>query len=281
MGNLSKLIFVTVFFGVSALVQASTTEKIFQQAKVISESSDQDRQYQLPLGRVKFDRSVGRDVPSRVKRLDGEFRAMLWELKGDVSLPEAQNRVDSFLSDVRFEQQFFCRGRDCGESFAWANTIFQQPNLYGNDRNQTLWVTKDKGAQRYHVFYLVERPNRRIYFYEESLFVPDLVLDASLVKDLLTHQGFIIVGEVVIEGGKPALAKVVDKLSPHAGAVSAKQLVIHRHGLALEVDIEGPLKSALKQAGLSFSVADVGNKAPRSDAPGIAWVEWVDPGWTP
>lgn len=281
MGNLGKLIFVTLFFGVSAWVQANTTEKIFLQAKVIEQSSKQDRQYHLPLGRVKFDRSVGRDVPSRVKKLDGEFGFVLWELTGDVSLPEAQKQVESHLADARFEQQFFCRGRDCGESFAWANAIFQQPNLYGNDRNQTLWVTKDKGAQRYHVFYLVERPNRRIYFYEETLFVPDLVLDASLVKDMLTHQGYIIVGEVVIEGKQPVLTKVVDKLMPYAGSVSASQLVVHRHGLALEVDIEGPLKTALKQAGLDFSVTDVRNMAPREDAPGIAWVEWVDPDWKP
>jgi len=281
MSILSKLIFVTAFFGVTGWAQANVAESLFQQPRNVSEALDQDRQYSLPLGKVRFDRSIGRDVPARVKRLKGEFNSVLWELSGAESLNEAQARLDSLTQEPQFELLYACKGRDCGESFAWANSVFRQPNLYGNDRNQNLWVVRDKGAQRYHVYYLVERPNRRIYFYEESLSVPDLVLDEARFKEMLGHQGFVIIGEAVIDGGKADIKPLVDKLSPYVGLKGGKQLVVHRHGPALKVDVVNPLKAALQAAGFSIEVVDVGNSAPRSEAPGDAWIEWVDPDWNP
>lgn len=286
MGILSKLIIVTAFFGfyivgMGSEAKANPTERLFSQSKMLSETRHENHHYLLPLGRVKLDRSIGRDVPSRYKRLDGDFRATVWELTGGESLEEYQGRVNAYINEQRLEPMFQCAGRDCGESFSWANSVFKQATLYGNDRRQTLWVVKDRGVQRYHVFYLVERPNRRIYFYEESLSVPDLVLDETVIRELLGHQGYLILGEVVFEAGKPDLTIILDKIKRHKAAISPRLLVVHRHGNGQFSNVAEQLKQELAAAGLDFTVEDLGNRAPRAEAPGSVWLELVDEAWRP
>ena len=260
---------------------ALTTERIFQDARIVDEERSDDRHYLLPLGRVKYDRSLGRDVPARYKRMDGEFEAIVWELTGGEPLPEAKQRIDAHLEDPRFELLFQCQSRDCGESFAWANSVFEKPILYGNDRSQNLWVIKDVGAQVYHVFYLVERPNRRKYLYEETFKVPDLILSDSVIKEALERDGYLILGEIPVNAGAPEFADLIERLKPHVKAVPPQLLVIHRHGSANQVPMLEPLRKALAQAGIEAQVEDLGNSAPRPHAPARAWLEWVDPEWQP
>jgi len=273
------------FIGGLALAGLSNSvlagEQIFHDAKILQEKQQENRHYLAPLGRVKPDRNLGTDVPSRYKRLEGVYSSVLWELTGDQTLQEAQQEVSAALSSSRYEMLFSCVGRDCGESYAWANSIFSQPLLYGNDRSQSLWTVKDRGAQRYHVFYLVERPNRRRYFYEEVLDVPDMLLDKRMIEELLDRQGYLVLGEILFHDGKPELQPLIDKIKPHVGSVMPLQLVIHVHDPAAPKDLAEQLADSLKAAGIIVPVTSVGNLAPRESAPGKVWVEWVKPDWAP
>lgn len=267
-------------------VSGYSGEHFFPQAKVIAERGQENHHYLLPLGRVKRDRDLGRDVPSSYKRLEGRFSSTLWELERDFPLREAREIVTTKLDVPGYEILFSCEGRDCGESFAWANSVFDQAKVYGNDRSQSLWTVRDRGAQRYHVFYLVERPNRRTYFYHESLEVPDLALDADVIQQLLEQQGYVVLGEVMIRDGRePDFGLVVEKIKKHGSQLAPELLVIHRQGdigeVAQSLSLQKSLVSALADIGVQAQVEDVSNLAPRADAPSSIWVEWVNPDWKP
>ena len=282
MSDFGKTAFLAVVLLASFTQPAAAVERIFEQAKIVSEKADDKRHYLLPLGRVKHDRTLGRDVPAEYKRLDGVFESVVWELTGNQSIGESKAQVEAYLEAATFEPLFSCFNRDCGESFAWANSVFGEALLYGNDRTQSLWVVKDKGQRRYHVFYLVERPNRRSYFYEETLYIPDLALDESLIRGLLKDQGHVVLGEVPFHDGTPDFTLVLDKLLPHVAAIPPKLLVLHRHNSALEhTGLAQQLQQALQSKGIEVEVKDVANLAPRVSAPGNVWVEWVMPDWKP
>ena len=282
MSDFGKTAFLVVVFLASFTQPAAAVERIFQQAKIVSEKQDDQRHYLLPLGRVKLDRALGRDVPSEYKRLDGMFESVVWELTGNLTIAEAKALTEEYIGSAKFELLFACFSRDCGDSFAWANSVFGEALLYGNDRTQSLWVVKDKGQRRYHVFYLIERPNRRSYFYEETLFVPDLTLDESVIRELLKSQGHVILGEIPFHDGAADFNPVLEKLLPHVAAIPPQLLVLHRHNSALEqTGLAQQLKQALQSKGVQVDVKDVANLAPRVSAPGNAWVEWVMPDWKP
>ncbi|MEE2731881.1 MAG: DUF4892 domain-containing protein [Pseudomonadota bacterium] len=277
-----RLVFLPLALLLSAMGPSAAAEAIFPQAKLVAETSEENRHYLLPLGRVKLDRRLGRDLPAEYKRLDGIFASQVWELSGNQTLAESKAQVQSHIDQARYDLLFSCFSRDCGESFAWANSVFGEAVLYGNDRTQSLWVVKDKGQRRYHVFYLVERPNRRSYFYEETLFVPDLTLDESVIRELLNTQGHLLLGEVPVHDGTPDFGPVLEKLVPHSASIPPRLLVLHRHGDALQQsDLVAQFKQALQSKGLNVEVKDVANLAPRVSAPGNIWVEWVRPDWKP
>jgi hypothetical protein len=282
MSVFGKAVFLFVVFLACFTQPAAAVERIFQQARIVSEKQDDKRHYLLPLGRVKPDRALGRDLPAEYKRLDGAFESVVWELTGNQTIAESQAQVQDYIDSTKFELLFACFSRDCGESFAWANSVFNEALLYGNDRTQSLWVVKDKGQRRYHVFYLIQRPNRRAYFYEETLHIPDLALDESVIRDLLKQQGHVVLGEVPFHDGAADFTPVLDKLLPHVAAIPPKLLVLHRHNSALEqTGLAGQLVQVLKDKGIEVEVRDVANLAPRTSAPGNAWVEWVMPDWKP
>ena len=261
---------------------AQSSEVVFQGMKLIEEREAADKHYMLPQGRVKLDRSVGRNIPTKYKRLQGDFSSVVWEITGGVPLEDAVQQVRTFLDNPRYEILFECKSRDCGDSFSWANSVFEQPVLYGSDRNQYLWSVKDAGARRYHCYYLVQRPNGRLYFYEEVLFVPELMLDANIIRERLQRAGRINLGELTVNKGKVDASVVIERIKPHLSQIEPELLVIHRHGLMMDLDIKSALESELKKAGLNkVRVEDVKNLVPQADAAGPAWVEWVNPAWIP
>jgi len=283
MDILGRLVIVSVFVLASVSTLTAVAQPVFQQSRVVSEKRDDSRHYILPLGRIKLDRSLGRDMPATYKRLDGEFSSTVWELTSDENIREARDRVQVYLDTSQQQMLFSCSSRDCGESFAWANAMFNEPQLYGNDRTQSLWVVKVQGARRYHVYYLIERPNRRMYFYRETLFVPDLELDEKVIKSMLDEQGYLILGEVIVNSnGKPDFSVILEKLLHHGKVIKPELLVVHRHGDALNKDglAEG-LATRLKEQGMAVIVRDAANLTPRVEAPGSIWVEWVAPDWKP
>ena len=256
----------------------------FPSAEVISKQQVENHSYILPLGRIKKDRNVDRDLPAEYKRVTGEFTSVVWEITDAVVLKEAQQILKAWVKESQFEMLFQCEKRDCGESFAWANSMFNQPLLYGNDRSQSLWVVKNKVARRYQLYYLIERPNRRIYLYRETLHMPEAALDRESITALHASRGSVIVGELPLVDLDQELAALVSKLTALNVVSEPLLLVVHRHGSALEqgADVVSKLKKQLAANGFTKAkVEDVANLSPSPDALSHCWVEWVNPDWVP
>lgn len=282
--RLSIVTLFTVFFGLTATaIQANTVERIFPQAEPVAQKAEKGVHYLLPLGRVKDDRSAGRVQPSRFERLQGDLTALTWRLGTELSLQDAHQQLEAVLAAENPERLFYCEGRDCGESFLWANSIFQRPVLFGSDRNQYLWVIRDPGQPRYHILYLIERPNRRIYLHEESLLVPEGMETAGQIKLLLERVGRVRVGDVPLDGGKADFASVVSRVKAWQADVGLPVLlVLHRHGNARTQDaLAEQLRKSLMDAGVTGRVEDVGALAPDANAGSLVWVEWVNEHWVP
>ena len=284
MPRFSIVTFFTIFFGLSALgVQANTVERVFPQAEEVSRHAEKAHHYLLPLGRIKEDRAAGRAQPSKFQRLQGELERYTWRLGSDITLLEAQQQVEEFLKQQNPERLFHCQSRDCGESFAWANGFFLESVLFGSDRAQYLWAIKDRNLPRYHVLYLVERPNRRIYLHEDSLLVPAGMETAEQVALSLDRSGRVRVGNVPYANGTADFAVVVERVKTWQPDISHPVLlVLHRHGAARQqTGLVQQLRDALKAAGVNGQVEDVGALAPDANANGPVWVEWVNDAWTP
>lgn len=282
-----RLLIVTLFaiFSGFFVVEtwANTVERVFPGAEEISRKAEKVTHYLLPLGRIKEDRAAGRAQPSRYQRVQGELEKFTWRLGSDINLQDARTQVDAFLKEQNPERLFQCEGRDCGDSAAWANGFFTESVLFGADRSQYLWTLKDRNQPRYHVLYLVERPNRRIYLHEDSLLVPAGMETAEQIALSLERSGRVRVGDVPFHQGHADFAPVLARVKSWRADISRPLLlVLHRHGEAREhPGLAQQLKDALKQAGLPGRVEDVGALAPDPDAGSPVWVEWVNEDWTP
>ncbi len=279
-----KVLLCTGFLACLATVAAaSPVERIFTQATAVAERSEQNVHYLLPLGRVKDDRKAGRVQPSKFERLQGNLAVVTWKLEGALSLADARQLVLEYLERQKAELLFECSGRDCGESALWANGVFAQPLLFGADRAQYLWVIRDRDIPRYHILYLVERPNRRLYFHEETLTVPAGMASAEDAQAALKAAGRVLLGSVPLVDSTPDFSPVANKLKDwQAVTGSALVLVIHRHGEAAALPpMQAQLTVALASLGIQARVEDIGPLAPHVDAPGLIWVEWINPDWIP
>lgn len=282
--NAIKVLLCTGFLGCCATaVSAATLERVFTQAEQVGQRSEHAVLYLLPLGRVKEDRQAGRVQPSQFERLQGNLTSVTWLVDSALSLQDARKQVAAFLAQHNPELLFQCESRDCGESFAWANAIFNQPILFGSDRNQFLWVIRSRDTERYQVLYLIERPNRRIYFHEETLLVPPGMLSATAASQTLVRSGSVTVGAVPFLQGKPDFGPLVTRVAHWQPDISLPPvLVLHRHGAhAADASLSAQLAAELDRQGIKARVEDVGALAPSTAAPGPVWVEWVDTEWTP
>lgn len=279
-----KVLLCTGFLACLATVAAANpVEQIFTQANVVGQRTAHDVQYLLPLGRVKDDRKAGRAQPAKFERLQGNLAAVTWKLEGALSLQDARQLVLTYLERQKADLLFECSGRDCGESALWANGVFAQPLLFGSDRAQHLWAIRDRDVSRYHVLYLVERPNRRLYFHEETLTVPAGMVSADDAKAALKAVGRVLLGGVPLVDNVPDFSVVAQKVKDWQVATGLDPvLVIHRHGDAAALPpMQTQLTAALASLGIQARVEDIGPLAPHLDAPGLVWVEWINPQWAP
>ena len=273
----------SLFFGFSAAVQANTVDRIFPQADQVSRQSEKTLHYLLPLGRIKEDRQAGRVQPSRSQRLEGDLERYTWRLASDTALLDARTQIEAFLKEQNPERLFQCEARDCGDSVFWANNFFAESVLFGADRSQFLWVIKDRNTSRYHVLYLVERPNKRIYLHEDSLLVPAGMETAEQVALSLERSGRVRLGKLAINNDKVDFTALIEKVKLwQAENGKPVVLVLHRHGsFRQQPELIKQLRDALAKAGLQGKAEDVGALAPDPNAVGAVWVDWVNEDWAP
>jgi len=273
-------------FGVllATAVHANTVEKIFPHAESVAEHRENDVHYLLPLGRVKEDPDAGRVQPSKYQSLDGNLVShLVFDDCQQHCLQDARTQVNTFLAAQKLKPLFQCEGRDCGESFSWSDAIFHQAVLFGSDRTQHVWVILDHDAPRYHVLYLVERPNRRTYLHEDTLIVPQHMRSAQQAIEAINNNGSVIVAAVPMLNGKANFDTVLQRVAAWKSEIALPLvLVLHRQGdAAREEGLANQLRTLLKARKIEGRVEDVGPFAPNPDAPDSVWVEWVNPQWKP
>lgn len=265
--------------------------ELFPGSKQVNTTKQDDHAYLVPLGRVKYDRAMGKNMPTQFKRVRGAYSAQVLKLSDSMTIIEARQRVSAQVTESGDEILFSCEKRDCGESFSWANDVFRQPTLYGNDRTQSLWVTYGSTSGEYRLYYLIQRPNKKTYFFEETVFIDNPVLKAGqssiLTADALNralqHHGRVVMGAVSITDEVADYSAVVEAVGDVlASATFDLVLVLHRHGKNKDLaSLEG-VKSALSGAGIKAEqLEDVVNHAPSNDGTGPIWVEWVNLSWAP
>lgn len=119
----------------------------------------------VPLGSVKEGRD-GRATPETSKRVAGRMQKSLYQLPSELGL----NAVKATLESAWMEQNpgsrplYRCIGRECGQSNLWANDVFSDSLLFGNDRTQFANIYLSADGNALGLLYGSERPNKRSHF---------------------------------------------------------------------------------------------------------------------
>ena len=144
----------------------------------------------FPLGTVETQRDLvspaHRVLLSPVREVNHEIRAdsmirpsvdgfaRLVRINEDSSRREARDYYLTQLSQRHAQILFQCSGRGCGRSNVWANQIFGQATLYGNDEDQDYVAAAYRapdGTIQLVLVYTVTRGNQREYTWVEQLAV--------------------------------------------------------------------------------------------------------------
>jgi len=120
-----------------------------------------------------------REIRSEIRseamaRLPVTGTAQLFELSRTTNREKARDHYLRALKDRGANILFQCSGVDCGRSNVWANQIFQESNLLGDDSEQDYLVAgaMDSTGQRWlTLVYTVTRGNLRDYIWVEHLAV--------------------------------------------------------------------------------------------------------------
>lgn len=109
---------------------------------------------------------VGRELRfEQSLSVTGESTHSLWKLASGAQLNAAFVAASEQLPGAVL---YSCSGRDCGRSTAWANLVFKDALLYGQDRYQRYRVVQT-GPSQLQLLYAVQRGNRRIHLYAETI----------------------------------------------------------------------------------------------------------------
>ncbi len=194
--KLTSLLLSLVVMVLSAPVWALPMAQ-FEQATVLFESQESVHDYRLTLGVLKKANSRWR--AEREQRLSGQLERTTLELMEGQSEKEAFEFYRRQLLKMGGQELFFCEGRRCGSSNAWANTRFGIKQLYGQDRDQyysALVVAQEDGTQAYVALYAVRRGNQRSYVQLDVLTSSDAVSVFSssevIVERLRLGQAFVL-----------------------------------------------------------------------------------------
>jgi len=137
------------------------------EAATISTSNEVVENYELLVGAAE---KVGRELrASDTISLSGARTRTLWQLPAGAEL----NRTfTSATAQMVGAELFSCSGRDCGRSTAWANLVFSEALVYGQDRNQRYRVVRSSATQLAAI-YAIRRGNQRVNLLLETILLDD------------------------------------------------------------------------------------------------------------
>ena len=119
--------------------------------------------YRLILGSLKKINNVL--APKRSKQIDGRLTRLTYRIPDGNRSDEVSDHFIREVEENDGQVIFHCRGRECGSSNYWANTIFERSVLYGPEQFQNFFVARfiDADASTFVSVYTAQRGNRRLY----------------------------------------------------------------------------------------------------------------------
>lgn len=124
----------------------------------------------IPLGSVKEGRD-GRASPERSERVGGRLQKALYQLPSELSIKESRKLLQASVKVEAGQDRLLyqCDGRECGQSNLWANDVFGESLLLGNDRTQFALIYVSDDLQTMTLLYGSERPNRRSHYIVQTV----------------------------------------------------------------------------------------------------------------
>jgi|GEM_PF-4165762 len=152
----------TAWFDIEAFQSSLPGQNILQ-------LPEQQQLYVLPLGMAK--KVHGRVILDDSKKIIAKVTRSTYELDTTFAFDDAQALVKAALSNL--EILYTCDSQACGVSSFWVESILTAPRIVGLDSYQSVWVASEVGSKAFHVLYLVQRGNRRVYLHYEKAVVVD------------------------------------------------------------------------------------------------------------
>ncbi len=134
------------------------------------------------------------------------------------------DRVVTFFKDQledSYQILFSCRGRNCGSSSYWANTVFGERLLYGPEQFQRYLVAKAIDSNSYVTIYVGQRGTKKIYVRLARIEATESQLEANVDtiaislgsngRFVVPHENFVLTA-VQINEIKKFLDEHADKI---------------------------------------------------------------------
>ncbi|RMH85805.1 DUF4892 domain-containing protein [Pseudomonas sp. AOB-7] len=113
-------------------------------------------------GRLRYEREI---------LAQGRHAAVTYELPRTHSADQVFTSARESLLEQGAELLYWCKGRECGASSLWANSVFGNATLYGSDDQQAYALLRlaEPNHDSLLALYSITRGNRRAYLHAEQL----------------------------------------------------------------------------------------------------------------
>lgn len=195
---------------------SAVKEGIVDGARVMFEQpmSQQEQSYRMVLNSIRRVNNEWRSGSERQVR--ARVARKTYELKDPDSFNALQTQLEERIeAEPKLQWLFRCLGLDCGSSNGWANEFFQIKQLYGLDNSQfyaAIQESEDARPARFHVLYLVQRGNRRVYLQWDTL-VPtgssEAQLTSALLGRVLEENRYLVLPGSTIRNGEAVVTDAV------------------------------------------------------------------------
>ena len=168
-------------------------------------------------------------------RLRGRVTKVTYQMPPGVTSAETFAHFQSLVTVAQDDHSFVCSGRDCGRSQHWASGIFENPTLYGHDKNQFYLASpfSHRGEEYLLSIYVIQRGNRRVYAHLELLSVDEmsgLTGAAGLTQELQRNGYAAIEGVGIEDSGAVALsAELAERLRTELGSLANRRVYVVCH----------------------------------------------------
>ncbi len=134
--------------------------------KVASHQDAETAKRSIVLGSLKKINNVLE--PEAVEEIQGTLDSITWYLPGERRVDRVYDYYRQRL-DRAGQILFECRGRGCGSSQYWADSVFKLPVLYGPEQFQRYLVGRVAGTGETIVVYIGQRGTRKIYVHQQVI----------------------------------------------------------------------------------------------------------------